>query len=340
MKDALGLGLSVMRYSAVYFKNAAKPSVVIELPPNIRDKEKIEQFRHQWGSMHQGLTNSHRPALLTSGAKVIPISNNNEESQLSESMENDRIMVSNILSIPPHMLGANISTSHSSLESESKSFLSNTLDGWLHNWESECSQKLLTEEQKENDSHFMEFERKAIISIDATTQSTLAIQEYNNGIISFEELRAMNNRPTVKDPSHTFRRPANILVEGEEPEPEDGGTTFEQQPQDEPQDTDGPADDEPATEDTEDDTEPLRAITAATLQRLVNRMAKGKDIEASRSIMLESFEMFPAAEQFTDDLLTGLAEELQASLPEQRASVFSRIDIKEHTERLINGKTI
>jgi len=56
--------------------------------------------------------------------------------------------------------------------------------------------------------------------------------------------------------------------------------------------------------------------------------------------MLESFEMFPAAEQFTDDLLTGLAEELQASLPEQRASVFSRIDIKEHTERLINGKTI
>jgi len=49
LNDALGHGVALQRYGSTFFKNAAKPSVVIELPANIRDPEKLKSSAEYGG---------------------------------------------------------------------------------------------------------------------------------------------------------------------------------------------------------------------------------------------------------------------------------------------------
>lgn len=251
MREALGLGIAMLKFQAVYIKQNGKPSLVIELPASVSKPEAIEKFRRTYGNMHQGLDNAHRPALLKHGAKLHELSGSNESGQYIQGRELDIIMVADILGCPPHKLGANIATSYKSLEAENKAFLSDSLDGWLVNWEQECYTKLLSERQKALDTHFFSFERKAIISIDAKTEAELAIMYYNNGVYSFEQLMPRLNLPTEKDPSHTYRRPANIVVEGEEVEEQETEGTEETEETDTKTTSDADVTPETSTEDKE-----------------------------------------------------------------------------------------
>ena len=340
MKDALGLGISLQQYGSTFFKNNAKPSVVIELPPNVRDAEKVERFRNTWGSIHQGLNNAHRPALLMSGSKLQTLGGDNESSQFLQSREHDLIMVSDILGVPCSMLGSQVNVSYGSLEMDMQNFLSTGLDPWMCQWERECEIKLMSERQKERDTHFIEAQRKALIQIDGEKEVNLIISQLNNGLLSWEESRKMMNLATDKDEAEEWRRPANITLEGEEAEAEP-----------EPP---APPETEEVLEDIEENTETeeipqratqdhLKAMTKLTLERLIKRCAKsadsGKlDMTVHRDIFCESLSPFEA-DDWCEDTLKVLEEELLEVLPEQRSEVFSRLDLDKMTEEIMEQIT-
>lgn len=346
MRDAIGHGIALQRYGSHFFKNGAKPGVIIELPPKYGDLEKspdkLEAFRKMWGNVHEGLSNSHRPALVAQGTKITEIGGNNEQGQYLQSREHDLIMMADILCIPPHKVGAAISTSHNSLIEQNQAFLTDCLNYWLTMMEQECEKKLLTERQKLQDSHFIEFERKALMSVLVETNIDLIIAQYNNGLLSWKECRNLMNRSVDKPLEDGWRRPQNIAVEGEEPP---APPVAPQPPQEGPQDDQQPVDE--AEDETDDQKPEVKARSVAqglaklTMDRLITRMIKavesGKlDLTQHRSVFLESLEPFERATEFTDKLLCDLNAELEAVLPEQRKAVLDSIDTQKLVEELWN----
>lgn len=321
LKDTFGHGLSLLKYGNVYFKNNASPNVVIELPSFFKDEEAIERFRKSWGNIHTGLDNAHKVAILENGAKLSKFTINNEEAQWLASREFDLKALANVFGLPPHKLGANISTSYGSLEQENRSFLNDSLGGWLAMIEQELESKLLTEQEKRSDSHFVEFLRAAIERADLLTETNALVLQVNNGLLSLDEARQILNRPLLPDGlGEAHRIPLNLGELGKEPE-----QPLQQQPQQEP----------PQSQ------ERLSSLTESVLERLAIRVAKDVAskgtkglVERHRSVIEESLGAFPNASIFADEWLAELSTELEAVLPEQAQEVFSRVNVKELAKRL------
>ena len=216
MRESLGMSLGTRKFGAIYFKNAAALNVVLEHPDDL-DPQAMQELRNSWNGMHSGLDNAHKTVILKGGMKANVISSDARKSQLVQLRQFEIREIANIIGIPPHKIGDTTRTAFASLEQENKSFLDDAVDPWLAQWEFECWDKLLTEKEKREDTHFFEFMRDAVINLDTKTLVSSLVEEVNNGLLSPDEARAIRNRPPIPDgEGEKFRMPANITIIGDE----------------------------------------------------------------------------------------------------------------------------
>jgi len=226
-RETLGGAMARRKYSSVFFKNNATPNLVLEHPGHLNDTAR-ENLRRSFNALHQGLDNQHKLAVLAEGMTARVLSVDARKSQLIELQDLDIRQIANILGVPPHKLGDPVRTSYNSLEQENQSFLDESLDGWLRQWEEECNAKLLTAQQVENDSHYFEFLRDALVRVDLTTQVNSLVTEVNNGLLNVDEARAIRNRPKLPNgEGQKFRKPANIEILGEDQDEAESETAVE-----------------------------------------------------------------------------------------------------------------
>lgn len=169
-RESLGEAMAKQKYSASFFGKGARPGVIIEVPGKMVDAAK-ETLLKGWNRMHEGLENAHRTAILDNGAKINQLSIDADKAQLIQSREFSLIDIANILGIPPHKLGEKNSRGFSSLEQEDQNFLNECLDGWLCMIEAEDREKLLSEVEKSEDTHVVEFLREALVRADLAAQA-------------------------------------------------------------------------------------------------------------------------------------------------------------------------
>jgi HK97 family phage portal protein len=276
MRESFGLSIGAQRYGSVFFRNNARPNMVIEMPGRLVDETAIDRFRKSWGDIHQGVENSHRPAILEEGAKVSSFAVNNEDAQFLQTREFEVVQLANIFGVPPHKLGAKIATSHNSLEQENRNFLNDGLGGWLCNWKHESEDKLLSEGEKENDTHLIEQIRDELERADRKTEAEADAIDLNNGTKNLNEIRRKRNLSTVEE-GDRHRIPLNMgFIDDEQP--------AEQPPEDTPAPAPlqvMPADDEAASASRETIRQLVGGIVAGNLRR-VSRQAsvaagKGED---------------------------------------------------------------
>lgn len=221
-RDSLGAGMAAHRHGAMFFKNAATPSIALEHPKTL-GKEALQNLRDSWVSAHTGLDNSHKPVILEEGMKPHVLSFNAKDSQFIESLTFSVRVVANWFGVPPHKLGDMTGRSYASLEEENQAYLDESLDGDLVNSELECRDKLLSEQEKRADSHVIEFNRGALVRANmerrfAAYTSAIAA----GGWMSRDEARNRENmNPMPNGEGKKFLKPLNMEVVGEEPEEEE-----------------------------------------------------------------------------------------------------------------------
>jgi HK97 family phage portal protein len=223
-REALGLAVARQGWEAVYYKNNARPGVVIEVPARMDAKVK-QEFRESWERMHTGLTGAHRTAILDSGAKASVLSFSAEASQLSESKALSVVDVANFLGVPASKLGDVRAVSYASLEQNNISYVTDGLDPWLHAWESESYDKLLTEGEKAADTHEVEFYRRALERADLAAKSN-----YNRAALggrawkTQNEAREDDGLDPIDDPAaDEVLEPLNMGRGGADNQPTPGG---------------------------------------------------------------------------------------------------------------------
>jgi HK97 family phage portal protein len=208
--ESAGLGLAARHHSAQFFGKGARPGMVLEYPQTMNKAAKDNLLR-SWDSMYSGPANAHKTALLENGVIAKTVGVNAKDSQLIESRQFEIREIANFTGLPPHKLGDNSKSSYNSLEQENQAYLDDCLDWYLVLWETEAADKLLSEDEKDNDTHTVQFERAALLRVDYKSQTDSLVQEVNNGLLLIDEARAIRNRPPYPDGIGSKpMRPVNI----------------------------------------------------------------------------------------------------------------------------------
>ncbi len=319
LSDCFGLGLTLQRYQNVFFSNAGKPSVVIKLPPEINSLDKINEFRDAWNTIHSGVDNAFKPAMLRPGAELIPLANDSAIESLSELREYDIVTIANVFGVPSHRLGGRIvSVAYGSLEQENRSFLED-LDGWLCQIEMELLKLLRTSEIQ---THYIEANRDARVQIDAKTKAELFGIYRKSGLMSDEEIRKKMNMPVGME--GTFWTETNLTPRDKALAPD--APAAEPTPEDD--EHEAPTDD---ANETDDKTEQLsRTLSASIVQRIFRRLEKSGKIDID--LITDELGHMPGFTKFVTALPD--ADELSAVLPEQRKAMLANIDTNKINEDL------
>lgn len=211
LAETIGGALAARDYGARYFANDGRPGVVIEVPAGMSEQA-VKTLRDSWERRHTGLRNAHRVALLRDGCRLSTYTANAKDAQLLENRDFDAREIANVLGVPPHKLGDASRTAYNSLESENQSYHDDTLDRWLIAWEQEWDAKLLTEGEKESDSHTFEFSRQALLRTNLSARGSYYLQAITNGWLSPDEVRGFENlNPIPGGGGATYYRPANVF---------------------------------------------------------------------------------------------------------------------------------
>gem|GEM_PF-349941 len=190
MRETLGLGLAAQNFGSIFFRNNARPNVILKHPGKLKPEAKTN-LRESWERMHSGLENAHRTAVLEEGMDLVPLMHNARDSQLLELRGFNRIEVCNFFGVPPHKVGDSSRTSYNSLEQENEAYVDDGggLGFWLPQWCSEAWRKLLTEEEKAGLTHFFAFKLRQLLRANLSARTAYYVAMVSNGILSPNEVR-------------------------------------------------------------------------------------------------------------------------------------------------------
>ncbi|QKE74761.1 phage portal protein [Arthrobacter citreus] len=186
MRETLGLTLSLEEYGARYFGNGAKPGGVIEHPGNLSEPAQ-NNLRSSWNEMHEGLSNSHRIAILEEGMKYHQLGLAPEDSQFLESRSFQKREIAQIYRVPPHMIGDLEKASFASMEQQSLEFVQNCIRPWLERIEQAIRFKCIAD--IEMDKIIVEFNVNSILRGDSKTRNEVLQIKRQNGVITANEWR-------------------------------------------------------------------------------------------------------------------------------------------------------
>lgn len=216
-RETLGLGLAARKYGSVFFRNDARPSVVLEHPGTLSEPAR-QNLRASWARMHSGVEKAHGTAVLEEGMTLKAFSWNAEDAQLCETRQFEIREIANFFGVPPHKLGDITRTAFASLEQENQAYLDDALDPWLVAWEEELREKLLTEDEKAEDSHAIEFLRQALVRANLEARGAFYASALTNGWMNRDEVRARENlNPLPDGEGQAFFVPLNMAQTGDQP---------------------------------------------------------------------------------------------------------------------------
>jgi len=189
-RDAIGLAMATEEFASRYFSNGHAWGGVLEHPGAL-DADGMQNLRESMAKRGQGLGNAHNPLILEEGMKWKSSINNPEESQALETREALVREMCRIYRIPTHFVAVEHSEPRSNVEQESLEFVIYTMQPIAVLWEQELNRKLLT--ASEQDDYYFEFNFDGLLRGDSKTRSEVLVSKVNNGLMTRNEARAIDN---------------------------------------------------------------------------------------------------------------------------------------------------
>lgn len=218
-KNSIGHALALEKYSNKYFGNGAEPRVLLKTDKKLTP-EAIQNIRDQWESVHKGLDNAHKTAILQLGLEAQTLSVDPRNSQMIESKQWTPQEIAGWFKIPPNRVGAQVATSYASLEQEDLRYVTGTLDPWLYQIEQQCNSKLLMSDDYRYERRVIEYHRQSLIRADMQTRyAAYTTALAGHPFITVDEVRKLENMPPVG--MDEVMAPSNNFGGNDEPSSDD-----------------------------------------------------------------------------------------------------------------------
>ena len=198
--NPIGTALALEKYVGALHRNSARPSGVLEVPSRI-SKEGLDALKGAFNSANSGAENGGKTLFIDAGTKWTPMSITPADMETLDSRRYQTTDICRIFGVPPHMIGETDKATSwgSGIEQMTLGYLRFGLEKWLSRIEHELQRKLFS-----GTRFYAEFDREAVLAMDARTQAEVFASNIQNGLLMPNEARRKMNRPDVDGGDQLF----------------------------------------------------------------------------------------------------------------------------------------
>ena len=147
-RQTFGASMAITEHGGRFFSNGARPLGAIKVPSSLSDKA-YERLISNWSSMHQGLDNAHRVAILEEGTQWQDIGANMVDAQYIEAQKLTQEDICRIYNYPPHRAGLALSQPAANVSQMALEYIMYNLSPWTENWRQEATIALLSPRERQ-----------------------------------------------------------------------------------------------------------------------------------------------------------------------------------------------
>lgn len=193
-RESLGMTSAAEQTGASFFGNGLHAGGVLEHPGKLSDKGR-ENIKESVKAKHQGAKNAGSFMLLEEGMKFNKLSINPQDAQFLETRQFQVEEVCRWFRVPPHMVQHLLRATFSNIEMQSLEFVRDTIRPWCTRMEQFAQFKLVR--PSERGTIYTEHLLDALLRGDAISRSQALQVQFQNGVITIDEWRAIENRNPV-----------------------------------------------------------------------------------------------------------------------------------------------
>lgn len=211
-RKVVELALHSQDHGIAWWKNAAKPGGVIQLPEHEElSKKAHRRLRKMWREAHSG-RDLYSVAILEGGAKWQQMGVSMEDSQWLDSRRFDVVEIARMFRTPPHMIASAIEHGHTyaNVEQSDLDFMKYSMLPWVVRWEEGINLKLVPEDEPDV---YAKFRTDAILRADSKTRASFYTAMFQLGALSTNEIRSLEDRNPVEGGDQRFRPTSLVPLE-------------------------------------------------------------------------------------------------------------------------------
>jgi len=192
VRNTLGLAKALDEFASRYFSNGASVSGIIEFPGNLT-QEQAKDVVGAFEAAHKGVSRSHRPGVLSGGAKFSKVGSDAEQAQMLQSRQFAVEEIARIFRVPPSMIGMNTpgAMSYASVEHNILSYVRFSLLPLITKIE-EAHTRLLPNEA------FIRMNVDGLMRGDSVAQAQVFSTGLQAGYYSVNDIRRMVDLPPME----------------------------------------------------------------------------------------------------------------------------------------------
>jgi HK97 family phage portal protein len=195
-RQTVGYRMAIQEHGARLFANGAVPRGVITYPGKLSPKA-LQSFKESWMGQHEGLSNSHRTAILEEGIAYKETGLNMVDAQYVEAAGLTDKDVARIFNVPQHRIGVGDDPSNNVVEQRALEYIQFSLSPIATNWHQEIERSLLS--AREQQSITVRPNYRSLLRGDHASMSKFITDLWGRGIINADEAREefldMNPQP-------------------------------------------------------------------------------------------------------------------------------------------------
>lgn len=196
--QAFGLAMALEEFGSRFFLQGAKSSGIISLPTFLTDDQR-KLARENLQAKDTGLENMHKFMLLEGNATYTAATMPLDEAQFLTLRVFQLQEICRLYRIPPHMVADLSKSSFSNIEQMSLEFVMHALMPYIIRLEMSASRWIFKPEERSK--YVLRFNVEGLLRGDSAARKDLYASMLQNGILSRNEVRALENRNRVNDPS-------------------------------------------------------------------------------------------------------------------------------------------
>jgi HK97 family phage portal protein len=200
----LGLASATQMFSAKFYENGTTLGGIVKVPGELT-QDQADALRNGFSRRHEGIDKAWRVAVLTGGADFTQLGMKVADLQLVETMHYGVEAIARIYGIPLHLLqypGGN--TSYASTEVITQAWLVTGLGPLIARIEAGL-QRLIV-----GDTTFVRFTVEALMKTTTVDRINALVTQVNNGLLTINEARAIEDRVGIGPEGDRIRGPLNI----------------------------------------------------------------------------------------------------------------------------------
>lgn len=189
-------GLESQKFMNNLYKTGLTAKAVLQYTGDLDDKARSRLIRGM-EEFASGSSNSGKIIPIPLGMQLTPLNISLTDSQFFELKKYNALQIASAFGISPTFINNYDKSSYSNSEMEQLSFLVNTLQYILKQYEEEITYKLLSTKEI-NDGYFFKFNEGAVLRADMKTQAECLASYVNNAIYTPNECRHLLNLSMIE----------------------------------------------------------------------------------------------------------------------------------------------